>query len=130
MMASQVVESERLRLLAKIFLEKVQRLFPRTALNGHAESRLQSVLNLSFPGFESTALLMSLDLQGIAVSNGSACSSGSVEISHVLRAMKLSKDRALSALRFSFGKYTTEAEVETVLQALAKILQKNSQPIF
>ena len=130
MIANQAHESARLRALAENFLKKIQQIFPGATLNGHLESRLQSVLNLSFPGFESTALLMSLDLQGIAVSNGSACSSGSVEISHVLRAMKLSRERAMSALRFSFGKYTTAAEVETTLQALTKILQRTNEPKF
>lgn len=122
---NQAGEAERLRALTENFWQRVQEIFPKAQLNGHPESRLPAVLNLSFPGFESTALLMSLDLQGIAVSNGSACSSGSVEISHVLRAMKLSRERAISALRFSFGKYTTETEVEIVLQTLAKILQKH-----
>ncbi len=123
-MANQAAESERLRALTENFGQRVREVFPKAQMNGNAASRLPAVLNLSFPGFESTALLMSLDLQGIAVSNGSACSSGSVEISHVLRAMKLPKDRAVSALRFSFGKYTTEAEVETTLQVLANVLQK------
>ena len=123
--ASQTAESERLRALTENFWLRVQEIFPKAQMNGNAESRLPAVLNLSFPGFESTALLMSLDLQGIAVSNGSACSSGSVEISHVLRAMKLPKERAMSALRFSFGKYTTAAEVETTLQVLTKIFQKH-----
>jgi cysteine desulfurase len=124
MMAEQQAETERLRTLSGHFWQQVQKIFPKAALNGSLESRLPAVLNLSFPNFESTALVMSLDLQGIAVSNGSACSSGSVEVSHVLRAMKISRERAVSALRFSFGKYTTEAEVESTLQALEKILQK------
>jgi len=123
-LADQAAEAERLRALTENFWQRVQEIFPKAKMNGNPEFRLPAVLNLSFPGFESTALLMSLDLHGIAVSNGSACSSGSVEISHVLRAMKLPKERAMSALRFSFGKYTTEAEVETTLQVLTKILQK------
>lgn len=121
-------ETARLQRLANDFWKHVQEIFPQATLNGNPAARLPSVLNLSFPGFESTALLMSLDLQGIAVSNGSACSAGSVEISHVLRAMKLPRERAVSALRFSFGKYTTPAEVETTLQALAKILQRSPRP--
>ena len=124
-LADQAAESERLRTLTENFWKRIQEIFPKAQMNGNVEFRLPAVLNLSFPGFESTALLMSLDLQGIAVSNGSACSSGSVEISHVLRAMKLPKERAMSALRFSFGKYTTAAEVETTLQVLIKILQKH-----
>ena len=130
MLANQAAESERLRALSENFSQQLQKIFPNATLNGHPESRLPAVLNLSFPGYESTAVLMSLDLQGIAVSNGSACSSGSVEVSHVLRAMKISRERAASALRFSFGKYTTEAEVETTLQALEKILQKQSRQNF
>jgi cysteine desulfurase len=124
MMVNQAAESGRLRQLSENFWRQVQKIFPNAAMNGNPEARLPAVLNISFPGFESTALLMSLDLQGIAVSNGSACSAGSVEVSHVLRAMKISRERAVSALRFSFGKYTTEAEVETTLQALTKILQR------
>lgn len=125
-MAQRATETARLQRLADDFEKRVQEIFPRATLNGSLTARLPAVLNLSFPGFESTALLMSLDLQGIAVSNGSACSSGSVEISHVLQAMKLSRERALSALRFSFGKYTTAAEVEITVQALKKILQRSS----
>ncbi len=124
MMAEQRAEAERLRTLSENFWQQVRKIFPKATLNGNPASRLPAVLSLSFPGFESTALLMSLDLQGIAVSNGSACSSGSVEVSHVLRAMKLSRERAVSTLRFSFGRYTTEAEVEATLQALTRILQR------
>lgn len=123
-LADQAAEAERLRTLTGNFWQQVQQLFPKAVMNGHPEWRLPAVLNISFPGFESMALVMGLDLQGIAVSNGSACSSGSVEVSHVLRAMKLPRERAVSALRFSFGKYTTGAEVETTLQALARILQR------
>lgn len=127
MIANQTAEAQRLHKLADHFWQRVQQIFPKAVLNGHSESRLPTVLNLSFPGFESMGLVMSLDLQNIAVSNGSACSSGSVEISHVLRAMKLPQERALSAVRFSFGKYTTEAEVESTLEALAKILQRKAR---
>ncbi|MGH7453766.1 MAG: aminotransferase class V-fold PLP-dependent enzyme, partial [bacterium] len=126
----RAAEAERLRILSEKFWQQLQQIFPSAAMNGNPASRLPAVLNLSFPGFESTALVMSLDLQGIAVSNGSACSSGSVEVSHVLRAMKISRERAVSALRFSFGKYTSEAEVETTLQALEKILQRQPHAKF
>jgi cysteine desulfurase len=127
-MADRAAEAERLRALTNHFWQQVQEIYPNAVMNGHPELRLPAVLNISFPGFESMALVMSLDLQGIAVSNGSACSSGSVEISHVLRAMRVSRERAVSALRFSFGRYTTAAEAETTLQALAKILER--KPAF
>jgi cysteine desulfurase len=127
-MADRAAEAERLRALTNHFWQQVQEIYPNAVMNGHPELRLPAVLNISFPGFESMALVMSLDLQGIAVSDGSACSSGSVEISHVLRAMRVSRERAVSALRFSFGRYTTAAEAETTLQALAKILER--KPAF
>ncbi len=122
----QESEWQRLRALSQSFLTRVLELYPAARLNSNAQSRLAGVVNLSFPGVDSLAMVMSLDLQGIAVSNGSACSSGSVEPSHVLRAMNLARERANSAIRFSFGKYTTEAEVETMLRVLEKILEKRT----
>jgi cysteine desulfurase len=120
----QESEWQRVRKLSENFIARVRALFPQAGLNGHASRRLPGVVNLSFPGMDSLAMVMSLDLQGVAVSNGSACSSGSVEPSQVLRAMKLSRERANSAIRFSFGKYTTEAEIEAALEALQKIFAK------
>ncbi len=120
-------EWQRLRALSQFFIARVMALYPTARLNGDAQNRLPGVVNLSFPGQDSLALLMSLDLEGIAVSNGSACSSGSVEPSHVLRAMNLSPERVNSAIRFSLGKYTNEAEIETTLQALERILAKRAR---
>lgn len=115
-------EAKRLHALRKMFVAGVRAIYPAAHLNGSMENSLPGVVNISFPGKDGLALVMSLDLQGIAVSNGSACSSGSVEPSHVLRAMRLDHARANSAVRFSFGKYTTQAEIATTLQALEKIL--------
>ncbi len=126
-MAERERETERLRTLAQDFWQGVQQIYPQATLNGHPRERLPGVLNISFPGMDSLAMVMSLDLQGIAVSNGSACSSGSVEPSHVLRAMNLSNDRANSAIRFSFGRYTTQAELTKTLAALEQILQRRKR---
>ncbi len=120
-------EWQRLRMLSQNFIARVHELYPNVSFNGNENHRLPGVVNLSFPGRDSLAMVMSLDLQGVAVSNGSACSSGSVEPSHVLRAMNLSRERANSAIRFSMGKYTTEAEIETTLEALEKILVKRAR---
>ncbi len=122
--AEQEIEWQRLHKFSESFIARVRELYPQASLNGHPSHRLPAVVNLSFPGMDSLAMVMSLDLQGFAVSNGSACSSGSVEPSHVLRAMKVSRERANSAIRFSFGKYTTEAEIDATLEALQKILAK------
>lgn len=117
-------EWQRLRTLSENFIARVKSVYPNVSFNGNAAYRLPGVINLSFAGMDSLAMVMSLDLQGLAVSNGSACSSGSVEPSHVLRAMKLNRERANSAIRFSIGKYTTQAELEATVQALEKILAR------
>jgi cysteine desulfurase len=85
------------------------------------------VLNLAIPGGDSEALLMHLDLVGVAASGGSACSTGSVEPSHVLLAMGLERSLALGSIRFSLGHETTEADVDRVAavfpDAVAKVRQ-------
>lgn len=72
-------------------------------VNGHPTDVLPHILNVSFPGTDTETMLMSLDLEGIAAASGSACTSGSLELSHVLRAMRLREDVMRSAIRFSFG---------------------------
>lgn len=93
-------------------------------LNGHPERRVPGIVNLSFRGVPSEAMLMGLDLKGIAVSNGSACTSGSVEPSHVLQALRLPKNLADSAIRFSLGRENSEAEVEYTVTALQEIVER------
>ncbi len=72
-------------------------------VNGHPEERLAHIVNISFPGISTETMLMNLDLAGIAASSGSACTSGSLEVSHVLKAMQLPDEVTRSAIRFSFG---------------------------
>ncbi len=86
--------------------------------------RAPHVSNVSIPGTDSEALLMHLDLAGIACSSGSACSTGAVEPSHVLTAMGVAPELGVAALRFSFGKDNTMEDVETVVAALPKIVEK------
>ncbi|MDE6690999.1 MAG: cysteine desulfurase [Clostridia bacterium] len=90
-------------------------------LNGGKANRLPSNANLSFDGCEGEQIAFALDLKGIAVSTGSACSSGAVTASHVLTAMGLSEERVKSAVRFTFGKYNTQEEVDTTVEELKKI---------
>lgn len=87
-------------------------------LNGDGERRLVSNANISFDGCDGENILFMLDLRGIAVSTGSACSSGAVTPSHVLTAMGCGAARARGAVRFTFGKYNTEEEVNEVVSAL------------
>jgi cysteine desulfurase len=86
--------------------------------------RAPHVSNVTIPGTDSEAMLMHLDLAGIACSAGSACSTGSVEPSHVLTALKIPFDRAIAALRFSFGRNTTPEDVAYAVQHLPAIVEK------
>jgi cysteine desulfurase len=100
---------------------------PGTAVNGGPGPRVPNTTNVSFEGIEAEALLIALDLEGIAVSTGSACSSGSLEPSHVLRAMGLPPHRVQSALRFSLGATTTETEIDHVLDVLPGLVARLRQ---
>jgi cysteine desulfurase len=93
-------------------------------LNGHPVNRIPNTLNLSFEFIEGESLLLNLDLEGIAVSSGSACTSGSLKPSHVLTAMGLTPEIAQGSLRFSLGLGNTEEDVEYVLGVLPEIVNR------
>jgi cysteine desulfurase len=97
---------------------------PGTVVNGTRTSRVPNTTNLSFDRVEAESLLIALDLEGIAVSTGAACSSGTLEPSHVLRAMGLSTHRAQNSIRFSLGTENTGAEVDYLLEKLPKAVDK------
>ena len=119
-------EKQRLRHLADYFASRLMAEFPECVCNGHPEHRLHHIINASFPGWDSLSLVMRMDMEGVAISNGSACSSGSVEPSHVLRAMKLPSERASSAVRFSLGRTTTKEELEATILALRRIVKRKA----
>jgi cysteine desulfurase len=95
-----------------------------TTVNGARAPRVPNTTNISFDHVEAESLLIALDLEGIAVSTGSACSSGTLEPSHVLRAMGLSAHRTQNSLRFSLGLFSTEEEVDRVIDVLPGLVQK------
>jgi cysteine desulfurase len=97
---------------------------PGTAVNGARELRVANTTNISFDGVEAESLLIALDLAGVAVSTGSACSSGTLEPSHVLRAMGFPAHRTQNSIRFSLGLGNTEAEVDHVVGILPGIVEK------
>jgi len=97
---------------------------PGTEINGDIERRVPNTTNISFEGVEAELLLMALDLEGIAVSTGSACSSGTLEPSHVLKAMGLPGQRSRTSLRFSLGPGTTAAEVAHVITCVPALVEK------
>lgn len=92
--------------------------------NGHRERRLSHISNISFRFIEGQSLLISLDLEGIAVSTGSACSSGTLEPSPVIRALGRDDELARGAIRFSFGKDNNFDEVEQVVNVLSRVTEK------
>jgi cysteine desulfurase len=98
-----------------------------TAVNGDPARRVPNTSNISFDGIEAESLLIALDLEGVAVSTGSACSSGSLEPSHVLRAMNLPSARARNSLRFSLGPATTAGDVDAVVEMLPRLVHKLRQ---
>ena len=93
-------------------------------LNGSLNNRLPNNVNVSFPGLDADALLLGLDMAGIAASSGSACTSGSIEPSHVLLAMGLPNDRVRSAIRLTLGRATTADEIERTVSVFAEVTRR------
>jgi len=92
-------------------------------LNGSREQRLPNTLNLAFPGVDGEALLVALDLAGVACSLGSACASGSAEPAPVLVAMGIPREWLLSSIRFSLGRDTTEGDIRSAIEIVARTVQ-------
>ncbi len=120
-------EAVRLAALRDRLLAGLRASVPDVVVNGEGAPRAPHVLNVAIPGTDSEALLMHLDLAGIAASGGSACSTGSVEPSHVLMAMGLPRSLAIASVRFSLGHETTEAEVDRAIAILPAIVEKVRQ---
>jgi cysteine desulfurase len=95
-----------------------------TVVNGASDARVPNTTNISFDRVEAESLLIALDLAGVAVSTGSACSSGTLEPSHVLRAMGLPAHRTQNSLRFSLGMFSTEGEVDYTIAVLPRLVEK------
>lgn len=104
--------------LRDYFEAEVVRRVPHVQVNGFGLPRLPNTSNLLFRGVSAEALVIALDMKGMAVSTGSACSSGSIEPSHVLLATGRSREEAKSSVRFSFGRYNTPDEVEQLIEAV------------
>lgn len=97
---------------------------PEVIVNGHPEKRLANTLNIIVKYVEGEAMLLTMDMEGICASSGSACTSGALEPSHVLTAMGIPHELAHGSLRFSIGRYTTEEEIDYVLDVLPKIVER------
>ena len=116
--------SARMRRLRDKFIADASQRIPGLRLNGHPVQRLPNNINFSVPGVEGEAMLLNLDLAGIAASSGSACASGSIDPSHVLLAMNLPPELVRSALRLSLGRSTTASQLDHALEVLAKTTER------
>jgi cysteine desulfurase len=117
-------EQTRVRALRDRFENTLLEKLPHLYINGRRDQRLPNTSNIAFDFVEAEAILMSLDDKGICASSGSACTTGSLDPSHVLSAMGLTPARARSCVRFSFSHYNTDADIDTALQILPPMIEK------
>lgn len=117
-------EVTRVRALRDRFEQELTARVPYTHINGHRTLRTPNTTSITFSYVEGEAILLMLSDQGICASSGSACTSGSLEPSHVLRAMGLPEVEAYGTVRFSFSRYTTEAEIEYMLERIPPVIAR------
>jgi len=117
-------DQARIRHLAERLRQGIEQKVPKVRLNGHSERRIKSTLNYSFLGLEAEAVLLSLATKEIYVSTGSACSSESEDVSHVLLAIGLRPEIARSTVRMSLGRFNTDQDIDIVLKELPDIVEK------
>lgn len=117
-------ESAYLTGLVDYLYEGIKKRVPDVRLNGHPKNRLPNTLNVGFRYIEGESIVLNLDMEGIAVSTGSACTSGSLEPSHVLTAMGIDPAETQGSVRFSLGKGNTKEDIDYVLEVLPPIIER------
>lgn len=116
--------NENIQKLKEYLIKKILKEIPKAYLNGDKENSSPAIANFRFDDVEGEGLLLSLDLEGIAVSTGSACSSGALDPSHVLLALGLKHEQAHGSLRVSIGKYTTKQDLDIFIKKLKEIVKR------
>ena len=124
----QATESPRQARLRDRIIAGVRARLPDALLTGHPTNRLPNNASFCVPGTEGESLIVALDLEGFAVSSGSACTSGDTEPSHVLQALGLDRELAKGSLRVTVGRATTEAQVDAFVDALARVVARLREP--
>lgn len=114
----------KIKKLRDYLISQVLKKIPDSKLNGDSESRVEGNANFSLVGAEGESMLIMLDMEGVAVSTGSACSSGSLKPSHVLLAMKIPQEICHNSLRITLGKFTTKDEIDYTVKALVETVKK------
>jgi cysteine desulfurase len=122
--ATLTEENTRVRAMRDRFEAALLERIPNTSVNGDRTVRLPNTTNLSFAGIESDAALIMFDRHQLCCSAGSACRTGSIESSHVLSAMKVPPERARASMRFSFGRFNTDADVASALEIIPAVISK------
>jgi cysteine desulfurase len=122
--AEQPETAERLAKLRNHLVSRLKAVVPDIAINADGSPRAPHLLSVAIAGADSEALLMHFDLAGVAVSSGSACSTGAVEPSHVLVAMGVPRELALGTIRFSLGRDTREADIERAIEVVPGVVEK------
>lgn len=122
-METMVEESARLKALAKKLTDGVLQI-PETILTGDPENRLPGACSFAISAIEGESLVLYLDMEGICTSTGSACSTGSLDPSHVLMAIGLSHEVSHGSLRVTLGRFNTEEEVDYIIETLPKVVEK------
>jgi cysteine desulfurase len=120
----RTVETERIQAFRDRLQSTLVREVPDFAVNGDEGRRVAGVLHCAFPGVEAETLLIALDQQGVYAASGSACSSGAIDPSHVLLAMGLARERALSSIRCSLGYATTAADIDAASTVIPEVVAK------
>ncbi len=122
--ACETLHIPNLSLKKKTWIKTLKNSIPMIQIHNENGISIDNTLSLGFPGLDGHAIAIALDLEGIEVSTGSACSVGAIEPSHVLKAMGISDDLNRSSIRISFGKDTTDEEQKTTIETLTKIIQR------
>ncbi len=119
-----MINNQRMKSLRDYFIKQVTEKIPYVIVNGHPQQKVNSIVSISFELIEGEAILLMLDFEGIAVSTGSACTSGALEKSHVLSAMGIDDEIANGTIRFSFSRSTTKADLDYTVEKLVEVVEK------
>lgn len=119
-----VPNNQKMKVIRDYFIKNVAEKIDYIKLNGHPFQKVNNIVNLSFEMVEGESVMVMMDLEGIAVSTGSACASGSLEPSHVLKAIGVPEEFVNSAIRFSFNKSISKEDVDHVVETLEKVISK------
>lgn len=119
-----MVNNQRMKSLRDYFIRQVTEKIPYVIVNGHPQQKVNSIVSISFELIEGEAILLMLDFEGVAVSTGSACTSGALEKSHVLSAMGIDDEIANGTIRFSFSRSTTKADLDYTVEKLVEVVEK------